>query len=277
MAWHYFTEDREKIGPIESNVLKQLTRQGIITPETFIEDPTGRTGLAKDVKGLKFPEATQPEPELSFAPSPFTGTPPTSIPVPPVVANSLGKIFASGNWKEKLNALVAWANQFLHPAIPPFADNVFGTILKTGNGKGNPAIKLWWVMWIISSVGSGATLGAIVGNTIDGPVVGLFAGISIAMLTSVLLLMYATIYHRSIASTHIYITENGIAGKGVGKGFLWGDPRLFGFRLAYNQITSVDVAGSTIIIHASGTQYKCYVADPAEIQRVIIEQQQKRT
>jgi len=53
--WHYYNENREKIG-IEVEVLKQLAQQGIITPETFIEDPTGRTGLAKNVKGLKFPD-----------------------------------------------------------------------------------------------------------------------------------------------------------------------------------------------------------------------------
>jgi len=57
----------------------------------------------------------------------------------------------------------------------------------------------------------------------------------------------------------------------------WGDSRLFGFRLPYNQVTSVDAAGSAIIVHTSGAQYKCYVANPAEIQRAIVEQQQKRT
>ena len=55
-TWHYYNENREKFGPIEGKVLKQLAQQGIITPETFIEDPAGRTGLAKDVRGLTFPE-----------------------------------------------------------------------------------------------------------------------------------------------------------------------------------------------------------------------------
>jgi hypothetical protein len=57
---------------------------------------------------------------------------------------------------------------------------------------------------------------------------------------------------------------------------VWGDPRLFGFRLTYNQITSVDVSGTKIIIHASGAQYNCYVANPSEIQGVIVGQQQKK-
>ena len=58
--WYYYNEsdgEKEKIGPFESGVLKQLTQQGVITPETFIEDPSGRTGLARDVKGLAFPDA----------------------------------------------------------------------------------------------------------------------------------------------------------------------------------------------------------------------------
>jgi len=54
--WYYYNGNREKFGPITSGELKQLVLQGTVTPETFVEDPTGRTGLAKDVKGLTFPE-----------------------------------------------------------------------------------------------------------------------------------------------------------------------------------------------------------------------------
>ena len=71
--WHYYNEKREKIGPFEGKVLKQLVQQGIITPETFIEDPTGRTGLAKDVKGLKFAAAS------SVSENPST----IAVPLPP--------------------------------------------------------------------------------------------------------------------------------------------------------------------------------------------------
>ncbi|MDR0327546.1 MAG: hypothetical protein LBI05_04540 [Planctomycetaceae bacterium] len=89
--------------------------------------------------------------------------------------------------------------------------------------------------------------------------------------------VFGVIYHFAISGTYIQVDGNGISGKGAGKYFIWGDPRLFGFRLAYNQITSVDVAGSTIIVHASSAQYKCYVQNPSEIQRVIAEQQRKKT
>ena len=96
-----------------------------------------------------------------------------------------------------------------------------------------------------------------------------------AILWPILMLLGGIICHRSIVGTYIQVAENGIDGKGVGKYFIWGDMRRFGFQLAYNQITSVDVAGTTIIIHASSAQYKCYVAKPAEIQRVIFEQQRR--
>ena len=96
-----------------------------------------------------------------------------------------------------------------------------------------------------------------------------------SMLFPILWLVLGAFFHRSIAGTYIHVNSNGIEGKGVGKGFIWGDPRRFGFLLGYEQITSVDTTGNAIFIHASGTQYKCYVKNPAEIQKVIVEQQQK--
>ena len=277
--WHYFTEDREKIGPIEGKVLKQLTLQGVITPETFIEDPTGRTGLAKDVKGLKFPEATLPEPTLSvesnpfITPAPFVPTAQT-VPMPPVAAQP-----------------------------PPSVANSTGRILASGTGKGNPALLLYFVAFIITAIMLCAIFvyGA---STIEKQIAPVRAAraeiqqrwrvqpppnpeldraqsrqaifIFSALLVPILMLVYGAIYQGSIMGTRIQVADNGIEGKGAGKGFIWGDPRLFGFRLAYNQITSVDVAGSTIIVHASGTQYKCYVKNPTEIQGIIINLQQGR-
>jgi len=102
--WHYYNDNREKMGPVTGRELKQLVQQGTVTPETFVEDPTGRTGLAKDVKGLKFPDPTQREnlsSELSSvalppsaetnpftAPNPFAPMAQT-VPMPPNVAASL--------------------------------------------------------------------------------------------------------------------------------------------------------------------------------------------
>ena len=234
--WHYFTEDREKIGPVTGKELKELVQQGTITPDTFVEDPQGRTGLAKHVNGLKFPdtETTTPEPFIA-TPSPFVPAAQT-VPVPPVTPS-------------------------------PSADSPFGRILASGNGEGNSAIFLYWAMYIIGAVVCTPIL-AIVGFNAGDPVC-----ITLTILCPITCLVYGLLYHGSIVVSHIQVGENEIWGKGGGKGFILGDPRLFSFRLAYNQITSVDIAGSTIIVHASGTQYKCYVANPAEIQKIIVNQQ----
>jgi hypothetical protein len=98
--WHYYNENREKVGPITGKELKQLALMGTVTPEHFVEDPTGRTGLAKDVKGLTFAETPLPIPiediPLSSAhPPPVGANPftipieqnPFTVPVPPVEAS----------------------------------------------------------------------------------------------------------------------------------------------------------------------------------------------
>ena len=256
--WHYYTEAREKIGPIEGSVLKQLTRQGIITPDTFIEDPTGRTGLAKDVKGLKFPETVSPEPVLSVDSNPFTTPallPPSAqtVPMPPVVS-------------------------------PLGTAHSFGRVLASGNGKGNPAILLWNASFIVGAVlwfGFFAYSAYDLGRQIapeqearaqvsrqmqqrniplqlprnpelERAERAMFIRGGLAVLLPFLWIVYGTIYQRCIMGTYIRVCENGIEGKGAGKHFNVGDPRIFAFRLAHNQITSIDVGGSTMIIHAWG-------------------------
>lgn len=66
--WHYYNADGEKIGPIRGRELKQLAQQGMVTPETRVEDENGKTALAKNVTGLTFSETVQPStvpPEVS--------------------------------------------------------------------------------------------------------------------------------------------------------------------------------------------------------------------
>ena len=94
--WHYYTENREKIGPVTGRELKQLVMQGTITRETFVEDPNGRTGLAKAVNGLVFPEMAEPEPVLSIEPDTFTAASSSfvqpaaqTVPVPPTAPKQL--------------------------------------------------------------------------------------------------------------------------------------------------------------------------------------------
>ena len=62
--WHYYNEDREKVGPITSKQLKKLAQHGIVFPETVVETDEGTIGLAKDVKGLVFGESMPPKATL---------------------------------------------------------------------------------------------------------------------------------------------------------------------------------------------------------------------
>ena len=73
--WHYYNENKERIGPVTGRELKQLVQNGTIVRETFVEAPDGRTGLAKNVNGLVFPEMTKPEPVQSIELDTFTATP----------------------------------------------------------------------------------------------------------------------------------------------------------------------------------------------------------
>ena|GEM_PF-5103826 len=83
----------------------------------------------------------------------------------------------------------------------------------------------------------------------------------VAILCIMLSPMFGVLKHQSIAGTYIRVYERGIVGKGEGRGKH--------FRLVYSQVTSVDVSGSAIIVHASGAKYKCYVENPVEIQKMI--------
>ena len=55
-TWYYFDSNGEKQGPISGGRLKGLAKAGLITPETVVETETGKTALAKKVKGLTFIE-----------------------------------------------------------------------------------------------------------------------------------------------------------------------------------------------------------------------------
>ena len=58
--WYYYNENKEKIA-VTGKELKQLALQGTVTPETFVETHDGRTGLAKNVTGLTFPDTAIPD------------------------------------------------------------------------------------------------------------------------------------------------------------------------------------------------------------------------
>lgn len=74
--WFYYSTNGEKIGPITPTALKSLAMQGLITPETVIENGNGRSTVAGKVNGLTFPATT------TNIPNPFDSAPP-----PPVADN----------------------------------------------------------------------------------------------------------------------------------------------------------------------------------------------
>ena len=56
--WHYYTATGERVGPIRTRDLVAFAQSGTITPETQIEDESGRIALAKNAKRLSFPQTT---------------------------------------------------------------------------------------------------------------------------------------------------------------------------------------------------------------------------
>lgn len=79
--WYYHNTNGEKVGPITVAALKSLAAQGMITPETMIENSNGRSSLAGNVNGLTFPKAatenevygmSASEPMQPVGPSPFS-------------------------------------------------------------------------------------------------------------------------------------------------------------------------------------------------------------
>jgi hypothetical protein len=81
MAWYYYNKSGNKMGTFSNSELKELAQKGKITPDTRIEDENGRTALAKDIKGLTFPESALTEENPFTTPRPAGQT--SSIVLPP--------------------------------------------------------------------------------------------------------------------------------------------------------------------------------------------------
>ena len=58
--WFYYDHSGQKRGPLTTGQVKELAKQGKITPETKIENEAGKSAPAGKIKGLQFP---QPENE----------------------------------------------------------------------------------------------------------------------------------------------------------------------------------------------------------------------
>ncbi|GHT14262.1 hypothetical protein FACS1894170_11120 [Planctomycetales bacterium] len=86
--WFYYDKNRQKKGPITPQQLQQLVRQGMITPDTFVETEQGKTAKAGQIKGLF---AAPPQSSANSVSQGNAGVygfkqePPKPIPVPPPV------------------------------------------------------------------------------------------------------------------------------------------------------------------------------------------------
>ena len=305
--WYYYNESGDKI-EVTGGQLKGLAKAGTITPDTIVETEDGKKARAGKVKGLKFAEsestresATQ-DTELPDEPDAFNlatsiPIPPTSQPAPtatttpgafctycgqPVQPTAVACMacgadprvhrkfcYACGTPVNEVQVIctkchtpIAGAGsvpvgQTPGQAAPmqPVAQPL-GKVLASGNGKWNPIIFGNWIVSLLLVVACVFLLGFF---------------IALVLLIIVIpLLIFST---RGIAKTEITVHENGIAGT-IGKSLF----ELQNFQITYNEITKVDKLGLTaIVIHTSGTQYKCFVANPDEMRRVIVEQHQKVT
>ena len=86
--WYFYDANGYKIGPIKGRELKQSAQQGLITPETVVEDENGRTVLAKQVTGLTFGNETvqsRMATELDNSSAIAAPLPPAqTVPIPPI-------------------------------------------------------------------------------------------------------------------------------------------------------------------------------------------------
>jgi len=98
--WHYYDENGTRIGPIRGRQIIELVTEGIITPETFVEDENGSLAPAKTVQNLTFPKPETPpsKPMPPVEPNPFTVPLPgvenpliTAMPTPSTVPVSMVK------------------------------------------------------------------------------------------------------------------------------------------------------------------------------------------
>jgi len=52
--WYYYDAEGRKKGPYSGNQIKELLKEGTVTPDTLVEDPGGHTRPVKEVIGLTF-------------------------------------------------------------------------------------------------------------------------------------------------------------------------------------------------------------------------------
>ena len=63
-GWFYYDAIGEKLGPFTNREFKHLAKQGLITPETLVENQEGKSVFARKVQGLKFHPSTPAGPAV---------------------------------------------------------------------------------------------------------------------------------------------------------------------------------------------------------------------
>jgi DNA-binding LytR/AlgR family response regulator len=151
-------------------------------------------------------------------------------------------------------------------------------LLISGNGKGNSAIYLWCLYYILFAIAGGVLMYyastqmqieiAFFTFRNDRAYIAFYVG----LIFIILAFIGAISISYRIQKTRIDIYETHIDGIGIRNIWMNSSPRHF--RLEYDQITSFDATGNSVTIHASGTEYSCYVSNASEIQGVIFNQKQ---
>ena len=181
------------------------------------------------------------------------------------------------------------------------ADNPFGKILASGNGKGNSYIPLLWtvtltvvvvLVGLLTFMSNNVQDNIREANTVRLP--GMFGSQGTTFHTSgyqkaneagtfflwlgiigiFFLVFNAVCSTIAIAQTEVTIYENGITGVSVGT-IEWHFYQRR-FQIAYDKVASTDVNSRTITIRTSDARYKCYVKNSSEIQGIIVSQQHKQ-
>ena len=151
-----------------------------------------------------------------------------------------------------------------------------GKVLVSGNGKGNGAITEFCTVGIVMTVLFVFVFCVFLPEKMraDGADDAANFVFWFGVVIPTILTGYLVMATRFVASTNITVCENGITGGGAGRGYYL-TFELRNFHLTYDKVVSADADGRTVTIHAGGAQYRCYAKNPAEIQRMIVEQQRK--
>ena len=157
------------------------------------------------------------------------------------------------------------------------------------NGKGNSAIGIAWLVFLLSTAAyigiglfiynqgapvRGPSHGGIIRR--DGNDMVMLMGIIVMVVLPIIELFITVSRATGISVTKINVNNNevfGVSGKqkGLRGSFGLGGVSNTKFRLGYDRISSVSQTSNSITVHSYGASYKVYVKNPASIANAINE------